>query len=450
MLEFLELSQVGPAERLEVAFSPRLNLFTGDNGLGKSFLLDVAWWALTRKWPAELNPRLATGLRARPTAGRSEGASIAFRFTGKTAPLEYRSEYDRADQAWTGRPGRPAIPGLVLYALVDGGFALWDPARNYWRQKGDLDVQDRPAAYVFSPREVWDGLETEQGAVCNGLIRDWATWQKEKGEAFEELRNVLHSLSPSENERLEPGELTRVSLDDVRDMPTVRMPYGQDIPIVHASAGIRRIVALAYLLVWSWQEHVRASRLLQQETARQVIFIVDEIEAHLHPRWQRSILRSLMGTVEALTGRSSMDVQILAATHSPLVLASVETLFDAEKDAWFDIDLVPGAGSATVAIERKPWVRRGDVGSWLTSEAFDLKSPRSIEAEEVLETAVRALSDGSFDAGKARDLDAALRAVLGDTDPFWSRWRYVAEKRGWISPGSGGPPESPQRGGRVE
>ncbi len=28
----------------------RLNVLTGDNGLGKSFVLDVAWWALTGTW----------------------------------------------------------------------------------------------------------------------------------------------------------------------------------------------------------------------------------------------------------------------------------------------------------------------------------------------------------------------------------------------------------------
>ena len=31
-------------------FGPRLNLLTGDNGLGKTFALDLAWWTLTRTW----------------------------------------------------------------------------------------------------------------------------------------------------------------------------------------------------------------------------------------------------------------------------------------------------------------------------------------------------------------------------------------------------------------
>lgn len=50
MLKRLALKDVGPAANLEIDFSPRVNLITGDNGLGKSFLLDIAWWAVTRTW----------------------------------------------------------------------------------------------------------------------------------------------------------------------------------------------------------------------------------------------------------------------------------------------------------------------------------------------------------------------------------------------------------------
>ena len=51
MLEALTLRNVGPASEMSMELGSRLNIVTGDNGLGKSFLLDVAWWALTRKWP---------------------------------------------------------------------------------------------------------------------------------------------------------------------------------------------------------------------------------------------------------------------------------------------------------------------------------------------------------------------------------------------------------------
>ena len=477
MLKELNLSNVGPSPSLHLEFGSRLNLLTGDNGLGKSFLLDIAWWVLTRRWPSEINRKITGGLPARPVAGSGFGvinatgtmtgvglaarpvagsgfgainatgtitggglparpvagrkAEIQFTFTGVTKPVSYVSHYDRKLQSWTGTAGRPANPGLVLYAQVDGSFSVWDPARNYWRKKGNVDVQDRPPAYVFSPREVWDGLHDADGKLqCNGLISDWAGWQKEKGQAFQSLCAVLAALSASELDQMSPGELTRIGLDDPRDIPTLQMPYGQAVPVLEASAGMKRIIALAYLLVWSWEEHKKASEILGQETATQVIFLIDEVEAHLHPRWQRQIIRALMSVMQVLT--KVTNVQIIAATHSPLVLASVEPVFDSNQDAWFDLDFVQDDKNPRVELVRREFVRRGDVSNWLTSPAFDLPSARSIEAETVLRAASAAMDNPNFNGQDAKFLDGKLRAVLGELDPFWMRWRFVAEKKGWL------------------
>ena len=50
MLNYLKLENVGPPPKMEIDFKPRMNFLTGDNGLGKTFLLDIAWWVLTRTW----------------------------------------------------------------------------------------------------------------------------------------------------------------------------------------------------------------------------------------------------------------------------------------------------------------------------------------------------------------------------------------------------------------
>ena len=429
MIKYLRLSNVGPAPQMEMEPAPRLNLITGDNGLGKSFLLDIAWWAMTRHWPAETNSALTTGLMARPRAG-SRQASIAFSFTRKVKSEQYESKFNSLVQSWTGRPGRPPNPGLVLYALADGSFAVWDPARNFWRKRGNIDIQDRPNAYVFSAKEIWGGLRAiDGGSLCNGLIVDWASWQKEDGQPFQLLKVVLSKLSPPDGTPLSPGRLTRVGLDDVRDIPTIVMPYGE-VPILHASAGIKRIVALAYLLVWAWQEHLQASRLLGTKKTRQIVFLIDEIEAHLHPRWQRVVVGALLTLMETLARNA--QVQLIAATHSPLVLASVETYFDAKRDAWFDLNLKPDKSGGKVELNSMRWTKYGDVSNWLTSDAFDLKSPRSIEAEHVMERAALALSNPSFGKSEAIKLHSELGNVLSDTDLFWIRWRYIAQKRGWL------------------
>jgi len=130
--------------------------------------------------------------------------------------------------------------------------------------------------------------------------------------------------------------------------------------------------------------------------------------------------------MKELTSRP--DVQLITATHSPLIMASVEPLFDEGKDAWFDLDLEQDE----VVLRKRTFVRQGDASRWLTSEAFDLGGSGSIEAEKVLAKAAQALTDPGFDKAAAEKLHNELRKVLSDTDPFWMRWRFVAEKKGWL------------------
>ena len=256
MLNRLKFKNVGPAPELEISFRKRLNFLTGDNGLGKSFLLDAAWWALTRTWARR------TVLPHPPTT-TTENASISYSYD-KVSDGEhsFTSTFDRKSEEWSKPGGRPSIPGLVIYAQVDGGFSVWDPARNYWKKHDP----NRPGAFLFTAKDVWEG-----NAWCEGLIRDWASWQLEKGDSFEHLKNVLRVLSPSPDEQLEPGKLRRVSVSDPKRYPTLKMPYGHDIPIIHASAGMRRIISLAYILVWTWQEHLVACELQNTAPAQNIL-----------------------------------------------------------------------------------------------------------------------------------------------------------------------------------
>ncbi len=363
MLTNLKLKNVGPAPETELEFSPRLNLFTGDNGLGKTFLLDVAWWALTRRWPHEVNPNLVSGYTAKPREPK-QAATIDFSVVGKSGKTsQYTAAYIPRDEAWVGKAGRPTNPGLVLYAHADGGFSLWDPARNYWLKKGNIDVQERIPAFVFSPKEVWEGLEVDSNGnstiVCNGLRRDWSRWIDQQGENKALMERVLETLSPP-GETLRPGPMRRLSLEDARDIPTLAMPYDPAVPVLHASSGVRRVVALAYMLVWAWSEHLRAAELLGEEPTRQIVMLFDEIESHLHPRWQRSILASLFEVAKAFNDQANL--QLLAATHSPLVLASLEPLFDAEMDAWFDIDVL----ERNAHIKRCTFNGSDEISNWLS------------------------------------------------------------------------------------
>lgn len=413
MLKALVLRNVGPAEGLDVSFGSRLNMVLGDNSLGKTFLLDVAWWALTRTW---------AGPMAAPLRKTDAAPSISFVFDTKTKETRETSTYDRESQSWSRNQGRPPNPGLVVYARVDGGFSVWDPAQNYWRTRTSADDPDRPSAFHFTPEQVWGGFERDRSGktYCRGLVEDWGSWQRENGEAFRQFCAVLRDLSP-DGESLEPGPLTRIPEDtDRRDIPTLQTSFEVPVPIVYASAAVKRILGLAYLLVWTWTEHQRMSELRGLALARQVIFLVDEVEAHLHPRWQRTIVSALLGVVSAM--HTSTGVQLIAATHSPLVMASLEPHFDDETDKLLHLALK----DRRVVLEELPWAKEGDASSWLVSDAFGLAQARSLEAERAIEAAEAWARGDQTALPSGLDTEAAiqreLERVLPSMDPFWPRW----------------------------
>lgn len=400
MLESIHLKNVGAAPEMKMDLSARLNLITGNNGLGKSFLLDVAWWVLTRTWAREM---------VVPKPGVI--AEITFKYTKKTKhSYSFTSKYEADRVRWTVKASRPPIPGLILYAQVDGGFSVWDPMRNYWTE----DAPDRPNAFLFTPDQVWQGNEH-----CKGVIEDWLLWQAGNDHRFKLLTQVLEALSPSAKEKILPGDPREITIKDRGPTPTLRMPYGEDVPLNHASSGMRRIIALAYLLTWAWHRHEEAAKLRGEEPAREIVFLIDEIEGHLHPQWQRRVVPALLRVMEALTGEHNSKTQLIAATHSPLVLASVEPIFDAKRDSWFDLDLE----QTHVILRKREYFRRGEIDNWLTSPAFDLKEPRgSIEAEEAVQEALALVRQRLPKKADIDRVDQLLRSALGDTDRFWVRW----------------------------
>ena len=431
MIEHLAIDNVGPAPDMELDFAPRLNLLTGDNGLGKSFLLDVVWWALTRRWPAEVNSRMTSGYPARPHDPET-AATISFSVRGRTRSVPWAASFSRSDQYWLGTPGRPALPGIVVYAHADGSLSVWDPARNYWSQPGDPSLKERRPAYVFTEAEVWDGLrDTVDGRsvpVCNGLLYDWSKWIQANDDNAMGMASALRALSPGQDpiQAIEPGLPMRLSVEDARDIPSIVTDYTGQVPIIHASSGIRRIVALAYVLTWTWSEHRIASELRGDEPSRQVVMLFDEVESHLHPRWQRSILKALRDVGSVLDG--GVAVQLIVSTHSPLVLASTEPWFDPEQDAWFDLDVegIPPRAH----LHRRTYTPHGTTGSWLTSEAFDLATDRSLEAERAILRARAILQQTEPPLQEVMTVHDELRATLPNVDRFWVRWNAFVEDRG--------------------
>ncbi len=432
MLTSLRLRDVGPAASFNIELSDRLNLFTGDNGLGKSFLLDVCFWSLTGTWP---------GGRIAIPNGDYRSPTISYNIQSKTKPASRDAKYDFKSQSWSRQRGRPPMPGLVIYAAVDGSFAVWDPARNYWREpKGSKGGDEWPRAFQFPPpsaseydevgkgtirRDLANGLEEGGRVLCNGLIADWSEWyyQRASGAAispFKYLEDVVSVLShPLEAPTC--GEPRKVFLDDSRKFPTLKTSYGV-VPYPQWSAGVKRIVSFAYLIVWAWVEHLQAAALRKEPPTDRIVLIVDEIEAHLHPKWQRTILPAVLDVAERIS--AGIEVQFFVATDSPLVLASVEPFFDEDRDSLFLLELDEQAKE--VSLRKLPWAKQGDAVGWLTSPVFGLDQARSREAEKAIEAA-EAYMRGDFaklpKSLRTKDqIHRELVRVLAGQDPFWPRW----------------------------
>ncbi len=247
MITYIELKNTGPAPRMRMEFAPRLNILTGDNGLGKTFAMDIAWWALTRTW---------AGLPALPGADESVTPEIEFGLSRKHGDRQdYKANYDYQGQYWD-LPDAAAPPGaVVIYVRVDGCISVFDPLKNYTpipesvmhKHRGSQGAREkgfrkRVDAYHFTPKKILDGLHDEEQVLCNGLIRDWEIWRHQSPDIFSVFKSALAELSPHEDEMIRPGESIRVSMD-ARKTPTITAPYGI-VPITHISAGMRRVLSL--------------------------------------------------------------------------------------------------------------------------------------------------------------------------------------------------------------
>src|SRR5262249_53330837 len=162
---------IGPAARMKIDLSNRLNVFTGDNGLGKTFVLDLTWWTMTGDW---------AGLpaRPRPTNDKSQQGrilpQIKFQVARKTGqhrpPIRCRFDYRR--QEWTRILKETDWPGLIIYARVDGGFSVWDSARKYViiqssRSTNEMFSQEPRSSFHFTPDALWNGLSVGGATLCN-------------------------------------------------------------------------------------------------------------------------------------------------------------------------------------------------------------------------------------------------------------------------------------------
>lgn len=114
------------------------------------------------------------------------------------------------------------------------------------------------------------------------------------------------------------------------------------------------------------------------------IVMVDEIDLHLHPKWQMTVLHTL--------GKTFPNIQLIVTSHSPLIVGSLQ---------WMNIIvMVPGPKQSSQAKRIEQAVYGLDADQVLLTDFFGLKSTRAPEKSRQLKELTLKAREGDTEAAK--------------------------------------------------
>ena len=212
----------------------------------------------------------------------------------------------------------------------------------------------------------------------------------------EEPERFFHVAVMDATVRATPG-VTNAWYDPVAQGPVVRFEDGHVASWSDLSDGYHVFIALVADIA---RRAVMLNEIDGADAPARVkgVVLIDELDLHLHPRWQRVALRGLR--------RAFPRLQLIVTTHSPQVLSSAENrhvrrLFDGKLQ------------------EDQVFVESRDTNAILRE--YMLTEDRSPEGTEAL----RALHD-CIDQGRRDEAEALYKELLarwGDLDPDLIRAR---------------------------
>jgi energy-coupling factor transporter ATP-binding protein EcfA2 len=140
---------------------------------------------------------------------------------------------------------------------------------------------------------------------------------------------------------------------------------GQKVPTISLSDGFRSVIALAGDLIWRL---LQAFPNLDDPTQAAGVVLIDELDIHLHPSWQRQIAGWLQEAFPKL--------QFFVATHSPLVAAG-----GGDEALTLRLDIEDGIVTVTQIEDLSAL----DADRILRSPAFGLESTHSPATQKKIE-----------------------------------------------------------------
>lgn len=406
----LKLANLRAIEAAQFRFQPGFNLIVGVNGVGKTSMLDAlrvclsAFSKQANKLRAPVESFTVDDIRVDADAlsvecvvqiGTSEHRYLVHKPRESSAPQEKKVGMPREQVHDT--PERATFLGAA-------------PVPVTGREPGG-----RPLAVLFAtnravPSERAAGKNVAAGgtaaafadAFANRELRlgEFASWIRVQEALKSERASVGRALTAFEDAvtRFLPG-YAHLRVDD-DERPRLLIDRGSTtVAVRQLSDGERGTLALVLDLT---RRLAQANPQMTDPAAEaEAVVLIDEIDLHLHPKWQRQIVRNLTAAFPRC--------QFIATTHSPQVIGEVEH-------------------------DRIQIIANGQVYS--PTHSFGVDSSRVLE--EIMDADPRAqevnalLSQISQDVGKqryerARGLLVQLVGKLGEHDPEVTRIRTLLD-----------------------
>jgi predicted ATP-binding protein involved in virulence len=419
-IDKLSLTNFRAFPRLDLDFRPKFNLFVGENGSGKTSVLDAlavaaGSWFLgiggydTRHIQPEDIRKLAvqagethTFEGQYPVVVEAEGAingpfshAESLKWSRNIEKAGGRTRYTQA--------GKIKKIAAEVEARVQRGERILLPLIAYYGA-GRLWVQAKDMAGAGSEKDTplpsrLDGYRTSIDPRIHfpSLFR-WLANEKYVALERKEERHVFRVVKASMRDCLEGCD----SLDyEVAEKTLViKMERGERLPYHLLSDGQRSMLALVADIA------IKAATLnpqLEDRVLEEIcgVVLIDELDLHLHPRWQRHVVADLKRTFPKL--------QFFASTHSPQVIG--ETPHD-------EIILLKADGTWT-----RPDASIGLHSNEVLLEIMGAEIVNTDAAQE-FQTITRLIDDGDFERAEKRIKD--YRKQMGNLPELEASEVYMA------------------------
>lgn len=303
-LESLSLAHCGGFEQLDITFEPDVTLIAGVNGAGKSTVLRALRVMLSR-----VQRRIGV-TREQPLSLRPDEVYIGSEAACLTASMDFGGRKVRAEftQKLNARQTRKF--DLFGGSSEHGGSEC---LAVYFSPKRQLPGQPRslPEARPFDPSIAYSRALHDREVELREFMH-WFRTQERLGAANEPHRlRVLDALRTVVSELV--PEFSNLRIQEQPRLGFVVDKRGQPFYLHQLSDGERGLLALVFDLT---RRLAIANPDSDNPIAEGVaLVLIDEIELHLHPKWQRDVLSRLCELFRAC--------QFVVTTHSPLVLGEV-------------------------------------------------------------------------------------------------------------------------------